>query len=371
MLIYYLIFFSAFVILILNAPKGHFTDLVLWRVFLLLLIFAIGLRHEVGGDWVNYAFNNSDYRNLLTQDFFNIFNRRNFTENDIGFIVVHWIGQNWGNGIHTTNFLCAIIFVYGLFRFLDYTKHKWLGLLISIPYLVTVVSMGYTRQAVAIGIVMLAYISLTNDDKKNFYIKIILASLFHKTAIVLLVTGLLYRSERINKFRFYEYIFIFCGIISVPLFMEIFEQKIKYFILNPIAESEGVWFRLAPLIFSGMIYFFSSTKWRILHKDGNLWSVIFFQLIILSLFANHFSSMVDRIALYFLPLQLVVLSRIPFLFSNNVLILKEFGLMSIAFIMFLMLFVWIQFGTYSVYWIPYKNFIFEFLSPFEYFSPLT
>ena len=66
------------------------------------------------------------------------------------------------------------------------------------------------------------------------------------------------------------------------------------------------------------------------------------------------SAAIDRLALYLLPLQLVVFSYLPDAFTND----KELKKLIILFIVSyygLVLFVWLNFGVHSQEWLPYKN----------------
>ena len=61
-------------------------------------------------------------------------------------------------------------------------------MLISLPYLINVVSMGYVRQAAALGFFIFAlnFIESKRVKYKNlFYIFISMAFTFHKSAIIL------------------------------------------------------------------------------------------------------------------------------------------------------------------------------------------
>jgi hypothetical protein len=65
------------------------------------------------------------------------------------------------------------------------------------------------------------------------------------------------------------------------------------------------------------------------------------------------STAVDRVALYWIPLQLFVWSRIPdALASSNA--GKLFWTTSVVFYSTAVLFVWLIFGDHAVYWLPYQ-----------------
>ena len=52
-----------------------------------------------------------------------------------------------------------------LIRFCLAQADPWLSVLIAIPYMVIVVAMGYTRQAVALGILMVGLAAVPYVDK--------------------------------------------------------------------------------------------------------------------------------------------------------------------------------------------------------------
>ena len=50
-----------------------------------------------------------------------------------------------------------------------------------------VVNMGYTRQAVAVSIITFAYTEIEKKNLKKYISLVILAFLFHKTALAMIV----------------------------------------------------------------------------------------------------------------------------------------------------------------------------------------
>jgi hypothetical protein len=80
-----------------------------------------------------------------------------------------------------------------------------------------------------------------------------------------------------------------------------------------------------------------------------LGSVIFIPLLLLS----PSSTAVDRVALYWIPLQLTIWSRVPDALgrSNQAILLWTW---SIVLYSALVYFIWLFFADYSAYWLPYK-----------------
>ena len=121
--------------------------LLLWIFFLIALI---GLRHEVGGDWITYL----TIFDLIDGSPFNEIFMSNLSDDPL-YSIAQWISSNLGWGIYGVNFICATVFAIGLGIFCKNLPRPWLGLTVAIPYLVIVVSMGYTRQAFALGLVLI------------------------------------------------------------------------------------------------------------------------------------------------------------------------------------------------------------------------
>ncbi len=69
------------------------------------------------------------------------------------------------------------------------------------------------------------------------------------------------------------------------------------------------------------------------------------------------STAVDRVALYFAPIQLVVWSRSPVLISNPA--LRGATVVTILFTYGLVLWVWLNYAIHAPWWIPYKNVLFQ------------
>jgi len=120
---------------------------IMFLFFGLLFVILIGLRHEVGGDWVPYIEIFHEAKRIYSVDNL-LFIAVN---NDFGYVVLNYYVNKLGGDIYLVNLICALIFVYGVWRFAFLQPNPWLVLIISIPFLTHIVAMGYTRQAVAVG----------------------------------------------------------------------------------------------------------------------------------------------------------------------------------------------------------------------------
>ena len=171
---------------VLSAKHHRWPDI--WRVVYVILVLMIGLRHEVGGDWIQYNEMLDSYTDTTTAD--------KFEYQDPAFVLFNQLATWSGTGVYLLNMLSAIFFSWGLVVFCRAQPRPWLALVVAVPYLITVVAMGYTRQGVAIGIAMLAMVALGQGSTLRFMLWIAFAALFHKSAIMLIPMAFLASNKR-------------------------------------------------------------------------------------------------------------------------------------------------------------------------------
>jgi hypothetical protein len=108
-------------------------------------------------------------------------------------------------------------------------------------------------------------------------------------------------------------------------------------------------------------------KFNFKHEEILLWR--WFAISSLALFSLFFltsaSAALDRIALYFLPLQLVVFAYLPSVFGTSK-FLSRLIVVGVVAYSALVLIVWLNFANHSSFWIPYQNYLFIQESFFEF-----
>ena len=328
------------------------TDTSLRTLILLLtgmfFVLIIGLRHDVGGDWDRYISIYSFHQGIEL-DFLN------FRSGDFAYETIHWFSLNYLNGIYSTNLICAIIFISGLIRFCRIMPLPWIALFVSVHFLIIVVSMGYTRQSAAVGLLLWGLVDLIKGKNVKFYISILIGALFHKTLLVMLPIGYLYNNEKFSFIRLISFISIL-SISAYALLMDKIEKMFYYYIEIEFHQSGGALIRVFMSFVTALIFFIYREKFKKRFHDEKLWFIFSVISIILLPASYFYSTFSDRIAIYFLPLQLVVLSRIPVLiesaYNRTVFILYA------AVIYISALYVWLIFGNHSNKWLPYQNILF-------------
>jgi hypothetical protein len=317
----------------------------MWKSMFVFLVLMIGLRHEVGGDWIQYLEMLDTYtdRPVVTTE---------FGFQDPAFVLLNIFSVKTGLGIYFLNLVSAIFFCYGLFVFCRAQPRPWLALAVAVPYLITVVAMGYTRQGVAIGIAMVAMTALAKGSIFRFVLWIALATTFHKSAIILLPMAVLANSKR----RIFTFIWV--GITSIILFALMVHEALSFLMggyIEDAMQSSGAGIRIAMNAVPAALFLLFRKRFQLSGEHRSFWtwmawSALFF---VVLLAISPSSTAVDRIALYWIPLQLFVLSRLPNALGRRegknllwVLIVVAYSA-SVHF-------VWLFYSDTAFAWLPYK-----------------
>jgi hypothetical protein len=310
-----------------------------WRLVFFVLMLMIGLRHEVGGDWASYILNMENPQ---------AFSQYADPANQILF----WLGVNLGGGIYLVNLISAAFFSWGLVAFCRDQPRPWLALTVAVPYLITVVAMGYTRQGVAIGLAMLAIVSLGKGSAVRFVFWVALAATFHKSAVILVPLAILANTKR----RLITLLWV--GITAFVLFALLLREALDNLISGYIGDeyqSSGAAIRVAMNAVPALLFLLFRNRFQLTKEQRSFWTWMALSalLLVLALNISPSSTAVDRVALYWIPLQLFVLSRMPNVlgsqFGKNGFLVNVVVLYSAS-----VLFVWLFYGVHSVYWIPYQ-----------------
>ena len=160
-----------------------------WALVWLFITLLVGFRFEVGGDWGTYT--------LILDDV--IRHRPDFVEiimkKDPSYYLLNWISAEMDWGIFGVNLVGGAIFAFGLVVFCQRQPSPWLALAVSVPYLLIVVGMGYSRQGIALGLEMLGLVALGDKSTLKFVMWVALAATFHRSAVLLLPIAALAHSQ--------------------------------------------------------------------------------------------------------------------------------------------------------------------------------
>ena len=313
-----------------------------WIILFITLTLMIGFRYEVGVDWENYL------RNMeQVDDSFLVA----IQSGDPAYSAMNWLGSQYGD-IYFPNMIAAVLFSAGLVVFSRCQPFPWLAVTIAVPYLVIAVAMGYNRQGAALGLVMLGLTSWQKGHTLRLVFWIILATMFHKSAIILLPLVALGSTKR--KFL----TFLAVGLIGTSFYILFLLETVESWgetYIQAEYQSSGAFIRIFMNALPAGLFLLFRKKFELSETQLKFWTWMALGAILLLIILpfSPSSTAVDRIALYWIPLQIFVLARLP-------LVLKAyFGSTSIWVAMIalyctLILFIWIFFADLSWAWIPYQ-----------------
>lgn len=314
-----------------------------WLLTLGVLTVVIGFRFDVGGDWTNYfrylrASQNLSFSDILLLE-------------DPGYWALNVLSVKLGFGITGVNSFSALLFSSGLVLFCRSLPRPWVALACSIPYLVVVVAMGYTRQSIALAMVMVGLVFLGRRRLVLFILFVLFGAVFHKSAVLMLpIAGLV-----VTRNRFISLLFV--AVASIGGYYILLADAASGLLNNYTDQnivSEGALIRLSMNVVPGVIFLLYRDKFSASVIEKKLWSLLSYISIgmFLLFFPANISTALDRLALYIIPLQLFVFSHLPdavgrFGGRNQALV----GAILLYYAV--ILFVWLNFAGHSHYWIPY------------------
>lgn len=311
----------------------------------ILIVIIVGLRFQVGADWEAYVEMFDGARYLEFDD--------TMLRNDPGYLlinqIVYWIGLE----VWAVNVLCALVFTFGLVKFSRRQPNPWLAVLVAVPYLIIVVAMGYSRQAVAIGLIMAGLTAVEKQSFVRFGMYIVVAATFHKTAVIILPLVAL------TAARHRAVIGAAVAVTGYFLYSWFLEAGMEKFSTNYLEEglnSQGAAIRVVMNIVPAIIFLLYQKRFQLIEPQRQLWRnfSIAAVLMLALLFVLPSSTAVDRLALYIIPLQLFVLSRAPDAFPNRDGTRNTQLVLLVILYSALIQFVWLNFANHAEYWLPYQ-----------------
>lgn len=337
-----LLYFTAGSLLVQDRSPSRGTPLFVMG--LLAICLMIGLRFEVGGDWIEYAhiFNEAEYQQFSELARYG----------DVAYQALNWSVQKLNWPFWTVNLVTGMIFCWGLARFASSTPNQWTAVVVSIPYLVIVVAMGYTRQSAAIGVLLCG---LDDFRRRGSLTRaaayIFIAALFHKTAVICL-----------PLFFFRAHGKTWLNIVLLAAFSVIFFQffladaidGLKQNYIDSGYNSGGALIRIILISVPSLLFLSMKNKFQFSSGEQRIWTnYSFASLLMLFMFAiSPSSTAVDRVGLYLLPVEVTILAAIPSISNDGLFAKASVIVFSVA-----VQFTWLNFGTTAAAWLPYRTYL--------------
>lgn len=313
-------------------------------IMALVPLIMIGMRYQTGADWQPYLYIFQEITYMQLGDVLGM--------DDPGYSLLNWIANQFGLAIWAVNLVCAMLFTWGLITFAKHQPNPWLAFVVAVPYLVIVVAMGYARQAVAIGLIMAAIVSWDKHQIVRFGLYILIAATFHKTAVLALPLVALSSSRN----RLVTAVLVIAS--AFFLYRYFLAESVGRMFTNYVGaeySSEGAAIRVAMNVVPAVIFLFFRKRFVLDDNQRRMWMNFALATLgtVLLLAALPSSTAVDRIALYLIPLQLFVFSRLPEVFAVQGRSNAQVTTLVIAYSA-LIQFVWLNYANHAEYWVPYS-----------------
>ena len=342
MLPYWLLFAVVALGAVIERPYAHWgphgrTSMVTFATAFVAIL--VGLRFQVGGDWGSYLkqFHLLDYADI----------GRALALGDPGYQLLSFAASRLGAGIWLVNLVCASIFAWGLHRFAVTQTSPWLTLVVAVPYLVIVVAMGYTRQGVAIGILLAGLARLQfHGSVVRFAVYVVIAAMFHRTAVVALPL-VAFSGRRNLVINLLVLSFGFVALYDV-LVAPAMDRLLENYVRTDLG-SQGAAIRVSMSVIPAALFLAVGDRLGYSPREAATWRAFSFAALVslVALFVAP-STIVDRLSLYLLPLQLAVIPRL-----SNVIGSQSTGKGLVIAYAFAIEVTWLNFANYAFFWLPY------------------
>lgn len=315
-----------------------------WRLTFVALVLMIGLRHEVGGDWMTYM------DHLMVAKYETL--AEALEAGDPAYSILNWVAATLDLGVYFANLICAGLFAWGLIAFCRAQSMPWLAILVAVPYLVIVVAMGYTRQATAIGLAMLGLVALADHKTMKFVLFVVFAALFHKTAVILIPLAVLANAKN----RIWSGFLV--GISALVFYQLLLQDSVEVLKAGYLVDqyaSSGAAIRVAMNAVPAALFLILRNRFDLPPYMRVFWTWMALGAMgfIVLLYVSPSSTAVDRFALYWIPIQLFVFSRLPHAMATTG-HSRDTWFKLVVIYCTAVLFVWLFFADHAYLWIPYQ-----------------
>ncbi len=343
MLIYFLLLLVPLLASFAYPPDGKGVSFVFWLFFLVLLVFT-GLRDEIGPDWIPYQYIFWDVSTVNLEDI--------ATFSEPGFFLLNYFSDYMEWDIYGVMFVCALIFLFGVFSYATTTANPWMAIAVVTPYLVYIISMSGIRQAAAIGV---GYFMLSKWRDLPIVVRLLLVGLamtFHNSAAVFLFffmfSGKGWMAARVILAAALALAIVF-GMSDT----ETYAKYSKVYVEENLI-SGGAFFHVLLSAFPAAIYLIY--RKQIVAAVGENQPVDLASIAVLAampLLAVS-STGVDRLTLYFSFIQMWIYPAIAKAFVAQ----RDELRLATGSLVLLIFFVYFLFGTHADSYVPYRSLLF-------------
>jgi hypothetical protein len=217
-----------------------------------------------------------------------------------------------------------------------------------------VVANGYTRQATALGLVMLSYSMFLKEKYISSFFSQTLAFFFHKTSVIGFIIFLFHR----KTIKWILPLILSVLAIVLDLLNQLFNRYYLLYMEDPM-YSEGGTIRAIMNLVPALIFIILFRYFKRKYSDSKFWLIVSLIVLTLAIPSIMKFTFADRLLLYFSMIQPLVFSRLEYIL--NEIEIKAILFISIIFVYCLAMTIWLLFAKHAPEWIPYQNLILKLL----------
>lgn len=248
---YFIFIYIVFTYMISKIINKKFNDRIFLALnFIFLLILAAFRDVSVGNDTVEYyrIFNLVSSINFIDGIF-------NISRYEIGYLLLNYVVTRFTNNFNIILFITSFLYLYSTFKFIEkYSKSKFMAVMLFFTFSMYYLIFNIQRQCIAIAIFLYAIKFLENKQYIRYIISILLATMFHYIAIILLCLCYIPKINLYNKKIAVKSVLFSCFIAYVIAYVVTkFGVYIPYFghyLIDSEYSKGGI--RIASVILAGI-----------------------------------------------------------------------------------------------------------------------
>lgn len=345
----YLSLFNIFLFLRLAAQRVATRSFWYWVVLATLFVF-VAYRFEVGCDWSGYYM---QYELMRGRDLQTALELR-----EPAWWVLVYFTQSAGLAYPWLNVFSALVFFGGAHTLARRQPDPLAFLILLFPVLIINIPMSALRQATAIGLICVALTSFVDRRLLRFVFWTLLASGFHSSAGVFFLLAPLVRGAYTKKRLALAGFLALPGTYLIASGGDVEVAASRY--LDTGVDAFGAAYRAGVLFLSGLLFvlFLRREWWRRFPDDYKLASLGAMMMLATFPLVAVSTVIADRIGYYFIPMQAMIFTRIPYLTHG-----QRGRLLTVApyLGLSLVLVVWTMTSQlFSQCYVPYQTWLFGF-----------
>ena len=200
---------------------------------------------------------------------------------------------------------------------------------------------------------MIAFSIWNEKSFIKFSLLVFIATLFHKSAVVMFFFGL-FINNRYLLLKFFLGLPILAAFSLFLVLVGSLQNQFTVYILDKSYQSSGGLIRVIMNLVPTFILFYFRRAFKEF-EDYRMLSLMGIATCISLITVVEFSTATDRFALYLTPLQIAVFSRLPILIKDAY--WRTLAICVILLYHSAILGVWLNFANNSLYWVPYKSIV--------------